>query len=202
MPRLVELPAPGRGAYDRSLSRVERDTQHRERLVRATAEILLEGNLTVARIIERAGVGRSTFYEFFDSPEHVIAHVEQRALSALQQALGVAFATSPTPLERLRAIVRAWITALEAHPIEGLVVLARRNERELLSRAGRALHSALVDTAHAARDEGVSTLGSLDELSLLAATATAEAVARRHLQTPPLRDAARTLSDLLTRLLR
>lgn len=202
MPRLVELPAPGRGAYDRSLSRAERDTQHRERLVRATAEILLEGNLTVARIIERAGVGRSTFYEFFDTPEHVITLVEQRVRSSLEQALAGAFASSHTPLERLRAIVRAWITSLAAHPLDARVALARRSERRLLSTAGKVLHDALERTTRVASTEKVSPLGASDEASLLAATAGAEVVARRHFEGPPLPDALRPLTEIVTRLLR
>jgi len=202
MPRTVELPAPGRGAYDRSLSRAERDAQHRERLVRATAEIMLEGELTVARIVARAGVGRSTFYEFFDTPEHAIAYVEQRALAALQRALTAAFAASHTPLERVRSITRVWLGALEAQPLDGRVVLARRNERELLSRAAKELYASLEQITFAARSDGVSVLGASDEVTLLTAAASAEALARRHLQAPPLRDASRVLTDLVLKLLR
>jgi AcrR family transcriptional regulator len=202
MARLVELPAPGRGAYDRSLTRAQRDAQHRERLLRATAEIMLEGNLTVARIVERAGVGRSTFYEFFDTPEHVLAHLEQRVLSVVEQALGAAFASSHTPLERLRAIVRAWLLSLDARPLDARVVLARRGERELLSAAGKALHAALERTAAAARSERVAVLAASDELTLLAAAASAEVVARHHLQARTLRDPVRALTELVSKLLR
>jgi AcrR family transcriptional regulator len=84
MARAIQLPAPGRGAYDRSLSRSDRDAQHRERLLLAAAEVLADGPVTVARIVERARVGRSTFYEFFDSPEHALDHLQQRALRSLE----------------------------------------------------------------------------------------------------------------------
>ena len=87
MRRIVKLPGPGRGGYDRSLSRAERDAQHRERLLLAAAEVLAQGPLTVARIVERAGVGRSTFYEFFDGPEHVLDCLQQRVLRAIETAL-------------------------------------------------------------------------------------------------------------------
>ena len=90
MARTVEFPAPGRGSYDRTLTRAERDAAHRERLLRATAEVLSDGPLTVARIVERAGVGRSTFYEFFDSPDHLLQKLEQRLLSSLEGALDAA----------------------------------------------------------------------------------------------------------------
>jgi AcrR family transcriptional regulator len=202
MARSVELPAPGRGAYDRSLSRPERDTQHRERLMRAVAEILLEGNVTLARIVERAGVGRSTFYEFFDSPEHLVAHLEQRRRQSLEQALTHAFGGAHTPLERLRAIVRSFVAELEAHPLEGRVLLTRRREPALLSLAGQALHHALEQTALAARRDGVSPLAGSDDLLLLAAAASIEALTHRHLVGPALREAPRVLTDVALKLLR
>lgn len=202
MPRLVEFPAPGRGAYDRSLSRPERDAQHRERLLRATAEILLEGNVTVARIVERAGVGRSTFYEFFDAPEHVISHLEQRLLTSLEQALSAELAAAHTPLERVRAAVRSFVITAEARSLDARVALMRRTEVELLSAAGKVFHAALSRVAQAARAAGVSMLPADDELSLLAAAATAEVVMRRHLRGPALRDPARSLTDLVLKILR
>lgn len=202
MSRTVELPAPGRGAYDRSLTRAERDAQHRERLVRATAEVLFEGGVSVARVVERAGVGRSTFYEFFDSPEHVIAHLEQRTSRSLEDAMSAAYAGAHTPLERLRAVLRAWLSELEARGLEAKVTLARRSERELLSSAGKLLHAALERIVESARRDGMSTLSSSDEVSVLAAAAAVEAVTRRHLLGQALPDAPRTLSELVVKLLR
>lgn len=202
MPRLIEFPAPGRGAYDRSLSRPERDAQHRERLLRATAEILLEGNLTVARIIQRAGVGRSTFYEFFDAPDHVVSHVEQRVLSSFGQALGAAFAAAHTPLERLRASVRSFLAVAESRPLDAQVALMRRDESEMLSAAGKLFHASLTRIARAAQVEGVAVLAAGEELSLLAAAASVEVVMRRHLRGPALRDPARSLNELVVKILR
>src|SRR3954464_7859524 len=162
MNRSVQLPAPGRGAYDRSLSRSERDAQHRERLLLAAAEVLAQGPATVARIVERAGVGRSTFYEFFDGPEHVLEHLEQRALREIQNALGAAFTYARTPLERIRSVARSWITALEAHPIEARVALTRRISSELLSPAGKLLHQVLDRSVRAARVDGIASLSPAD----------------------------------------
>src|SRR4051812_23746575 len=123
MARSVQLPAPGRGAYDRSLSRPERDAEHRERLLLATAEVLAHGPPTIARIVERAGVGRSTFYEFFDSPQHVLEHLEQRALRGLETTLNEAFTLARTPLERVRALMRNWHAEIESHAVEARVAL-------------------------------------------------------------------------------
>jgi len=196
------LPAPARGAYDRSLSRAERDAQHRERLLLATAEVLERGAVTVARIVEHAGVGRSTFYEFFDSPEHVLEHLEQRALRALEPALERAFAGARTPLERIRAITRGWLFELEAHPVEARVALRVHPGGELLSAAGKLLHQVLERTAHAARVGAVGWFNAADELSLLAATAAVEVLSRRHLGQTPIREPQRTLAELVTKLLR
>src|SRR3954468_11826328 len=202
MARPIPFPAPGRGAYDRSLSRSERDAQHRERLLLATAEVLGHGPPTVARIVERAGVGRSTFYEFFDGPEHVLDHLEQRALRSFESAMEAAFDEARTPLERIRAIARRWIVALDTQPVEARVALTRRISSELLSPAGKLLHHVLERCVRAARLDGMPSFNSADDVSQLAAAAAVEAISRRHLAGQPLRDAQRTMVDLMTKLLR
>ena len=202
MVRSVQLPAPGRGAYDRSLSRSERDAQHRERLLLAAAEVLTHGPATVARIVERAGVGRSTFYEFFDSPEHLLEHLEQRALRSLESALEAAFNEARTPLERVRAIARTWLTELEARPVEARVALTRRIGGDLLAPASKLLHQVLERCVQAARQDGMGWHNAADDVSLLAAAAAIEALSRRHLAGRPLHDAPRTLSELIIKLLR
>jgi AcrR family transcriptional regulator len=203
MARPVYLPAPGRGAYDRRLSRSERDAQHRERLLLAAAELLAEGPATVARIVEHAGVGRSTFYEFFDSPEHLLQHLEQRTLRSLESALERALDEAPTPLERVRAIARNWCGELDARPVEARVALTRRSSTsELLSPAGRLLHQVLERCVQAARQGGMAWFGTADEVSLLAAAAAVEAVSRRHLAGHPINDAQRTVAELVAKLLR
>ena len=202
MVRSVQLPAPGRGAYDRSLSRPERDAQHRERLLLATAEVLAHGPPTIARIVERAGVGRSTFYEFFDSPEHILEHLEQRALRGLEHALDGAFAHARTPLERVRALTRSWLSEIEAHAVEARDALTRRLGTEMLSPAGKLLHQSLERVVQAARLDGAAWFNAADEVSLLAAAAAAEVLSRRHLAGPPLRDAPRVLGEIVMKLLR
>jgi AcrR family transcriptional regulator len=168
----------------------------------ATAEVLAEGQATVARIAERAGVGRSTFYEFFDSPEHVLRHLIERVESSLHTALASALGSARTPLERLRAIARAWLTELEARPLAARVALGRRTPAELLSPAGVILLAALTECAALARQHGMAWSTAADDASLLAAAAAVEAVTRRHLGGPALPDAQRALTEVLTRLLR
>jgi len=201
MTRPVLLPAPGRGSYDRSLTRAERDAEHRERLLRATAEVLGEGPLTVARIVERAGVGRSTFYEFFDSPEHLVEQLQQRLLRSLESALEAGLSEARTPLERVRAIARSWLSALEARTLEARVALSRRPGDALLSPPGELLHQTLQRTIEVARRE-LGWFKTTDDVSVLAAAAAVEAISRRHLTLIPLRDAPQVLADVMIKLLR
>jgi AcrR family transcriptional regulator len=201
MAREIQLPAPGRGAYDRSLSRPQRDAEHRERLLRATGELFGRGALTVARIVEHAGVGRSTFYEFFDGPEHLVAQLEQRVLKQLESALEAAFVEARTPLERVRAITRRCVAAFEAEPTDSNVALSRREEGALLSPAGERLRRALERCVAAARVDG-AWFKTTDDVSVLAAAAAAEAVCRRHVTTAPIADAPRVLAELVIKLLR
>ena len=201
MGRSVQLPAPGRGAYDRSLSRVERDTQHRERLFLAAAVVSELGPPTVARIVEHAGVGRSTFYEFFDSPEHLLDQLAQRIERAVEGALEAALIEARTPLERVRAIARHFIAEVEARPIEARFALAHRLGRPSLSPAAAPLHRALVKVAEASRADAVGWFRATDEVSLLAAAGAVEALARRH-TTDPIRDVAKLMAGLVIKLLR
>ncbi len=201
MVRSVQIPAPGRGSYDRSLTRAERDAEHRERLMRATAEVLNEGPLTVARIVERAGVGRSTFYEFFDSPEHLVEQLEQRLLRLLESGLESALAEARTPLERVRSIARSWISIIDEQPLEARVALGRGPGRDLLSPAGELLHETLRRCVDTTRSEG-GWFKETDKISVLAASAAAETITRHHLLLGPVREAPRVLSDVIIKLLR
>jgi AcrR family transcriptional regulator len=201
MAREIQLPAPGRGSYDRSLSRPERDAEHRERLLRATGELFGRGALTVARIVEHAGVGRSTFYEFFDGPEHLVGQLEKRVLKQLESELQLAFVEARTPLERVRAIARRFVAALEIEPSDARVALGQRHEDALLSPAGESLRGALERCVAAARADN-AWFKTADDVSVLAAAAAAEVICRRHLWSARLVDAPRVLAELMTKLLR
>lgn len=197
----IQLPAPGRGAYDRSLSRAQRHAEHRERLLLAASEVLRDGPATVARIVERAGVGRSTFYEFFDSPEHVLEQLEQRLLRGLESALESAVGEARTPLERVRALTRSWTQALEQHPSEARVALGRRANSALLSPAGELLQRALQHCVQAGRNEA-GWFKAADDVGVLAAAAALEAISRRHLMVGRVDELSRLLADAVVRLLR
>jgi len=195
------LPAPKRGSYDRSLSRAERDAEHRERLLLAAAEVLAEGPITVARIVSRAGVGRSTFYEFFDDPEHLLLQLEQRSLRGLAAAMETALSESRTPLERVRGISRHWFNELETRTMEARVALSTRADLGSLSPAGELLRHTLQRFGESAHAQ-VGWTKATDSVSLLATAAAAEAISRRHLTAGRLREAPLQLVDVIVRLLR
>ncbi len=199
MSRVVQLPAPGRGGYDRRLTSAERQAEHRERILLATSQVLSDGALTVARIVERAGVGRSTFYEFFDSPEHVLEQLEQRTLRVLGAALDAAFGDARTPLERLRALTRSWTNMIASQPHALRVVLSRKASRPL-SPAGEELQRALQRCVELGRTEA-GWFKTADELTVMGAAAAIEALSRRHLSAR-VDDLPRVLSELLVKVLR
>jgi len=201
MERDVLLPAPGRGAYDRSLTRAQRHAEHRERLLLATAQVLSEGVVTVARIVERAGVGRSTFYEFFDSPEHVLEQLEQRLLRGLDATLQNAFVEARTPLERVRALTRHWTFAIDAQRSAAQVALTRKPGRTLLSPAGELLERTLQRCVELGRSEA-GWFKTADEVAVLAAAAALEAISRRHLTGARVDDLPKVLADVIVKLLR
>lgn len=191
------VPAPPRGAYDRSLSRSERDAKQCERLLAAAGQLVVQGDrVTVASISSRARVSRSSFYEFFDDPEHLLQHLEQRVVRALEGAF-VKAVVATTPDEPWVGLLRAWLEQLEARPLEARVALTPRSTRELCSPAGEALRDALGATF-------LAPPGSAPDaryLRVLAVAAAVEMLTRQHLEGPPLPDALGTLQGVAARLL-
>ena len=74
------VPAPKRGQYDRAMSRHERQAAQQERVIAAVAAVVATGReLSVASVVEHAGIGRNTFYEYFDDVEHALNTIHARA---------------------------------------------------------------------------------------------------------------------------
>src|SRR5580765_2271924 len=96
--------APGRGCYDRTQSRQQRHAEQRDRLIASVAALAVGGDeLTVGAIVARAGVGRNTFYEYFDDVGHALRVLKQRAVRELATAVEESLRGARAPLERLRA---------------------------------------------------------------------------------------------------
>ena len=100
-PARVSPLAPGRGQYDRRLPRERRLAEQRERLLAATALVTAhEASPSVSSIVRRAGVGRNTFYEYFDDVRHAVEAAELAVLRRIEQLFREAETQARTPVER------------------------------------------------------------------------------------------------------
>ena len=194
------IPAPKRGHYDRALTRHERQAAQQERVLAAVAAVALAGReLSVASVVEHARIGRNTFYEYFDDVEHALAAINGRARRELVTRVESALLLARTPLERIRALARAWAESVSVNSdFAMLAVSARRGSAEL-SVLGRCIVAVLEGEL-----ESRSALPGLgDRLRTTAVAAVFDAVTRVHLATSsPAEDLPRTLADLALRLLR
>jgi len=130
-PEFELVPAPKRGRYDRALSRSERQAAQRERVIAAIAAIsATDRELSVANVVELAGIGRNTFYEYFDDLEHALLAITGRALRDFAVRAEAALQTARTPLERIRVLARVWTENLLENPAQ--VRLALRAQAELV----------------------------------------------------------------------
>lgn len=175
----VLLPAPGRGQYDRRAPRERRIAEQRERLVEATAlAAAYEPSVSVASIVRRAGVGRNTFYEYFDDIAHAVEAAESAALRRVEQSLRDAESTSRTPVERWRSLARAWLAFAGTEPESMLLVLGvDMRATRATSKGAVVLEAALVRSLETLKSAGVTSPPASAE-RVLAVAAVGEVYAR------------------------
>lgn len=107
------------------LSREEVESSQRTRLLRATIELGTErgfASLTLTDIVGRAGVARSTFYEYFaDKEQCFLAAFDYAADRVLERVLAI----GPLPADEFDSPVEAYIARLLELAVEepGLVRL-------------------------------------------------------------------------------
>jgi AcrR family transcriptional regulator len=135
-PPLERLPRHIHGLPREQVSRSQR-----ARIVRAVAAAVAAKGYaatTVADIIGRAGVSRSTFYELYDGKEDAFL-AAYAGLDIVVTQLASSSSAAPSPAEMVRAAVRAHLANLAAEPdftwmffVEAMSagprVLARRRE--------------------------------------------------------------------------
>jgi AcrR family transcriptional regulator len=180
MPRSdVLLPAPGRGQYDRRAPRERRIAEQKERLVEATALAAVhEPPVSVSSIVRRAGVGRNTFYEYFDDIAHAVEAAESAALRHIEKSLSDAESNSRTPVERWRSLARAWLTFAATEPESALLVLGVDvRAKRATSKGAAVLEAALLRSLETLKSAGVTSPPASAE-RLLAVAAVGEAFAR------------------------
>jgi AcrR family transcriptional regulator len=181
------LPAPGRGQYDRRLPRDRRISEQRERLLAATAlAVAHEASPSVASIVRRAGVGRNTFYEYFDDVRHARSAAKAAVLRRLEQVIVEAERTARTPVERWRALARAWLTFAGEEPSAMMLALAIDERAHRAVSGGAALLEAAFERSlETLRSAGVTAPPAGPE-RVRAVAAVGEAFARTlgHTQIP------------------
>ena len=197
-------PAPKRGQYDRALSRQDRQAAQRERVIAALATLSAAGRVvTVASVVEFAGIGRNTFYEYFDDIEHALVAIRGRALREFSSRSANALQTARTPLERIRVLARAWAESLAENP--SLARLALQAAPEFVHAAQLStLAQHLVSVLGADQAARSALPGLADPLRVTAVAAAFDAVSRVHAQRRSLTvdELQHVLSDVSLRLLR
>jgi AcrR family transcriptional regulator len=177
----VESPlrAPGRGQYDRQEPRARRQAAQRVRLLSATALVLArERTPNVAAVVRAAGVGRNSFYEYFDDFEHARDALLAELERSVADALRAAERSVRTPVECFRSLAATWFefATLRAEEWLSLSALAPTDGAPL-SRAGKALADALQRSVASFARRGVIARAPDRERSVLVAAA-GEALAR------------------------
>lgn len=193
--------APKRGLYDRTVGRGARQSAQRERVLTTLMALVgSEQALNITNIIQLAGIGRNTFYEYFDDIEHALAVLSARALRDFSTRLELAARGTRTPTERLRALARAWAEHLVETPALARVALRPQPATVLGTQM-----SALATQLQKMLETMSATFSALAEpFRSLAVAALFEAVSRSHFASTPLPavELERVLFDLAERLLR
>ena len=196
--------APKRGQYDRALSRQDRQAAQRERVIAAMAALSVAGReVTVASVVELAGIGRNTFYEYFDDIEQALVAIRSRALREFSTRSATALQSARTPLERIRVLARTWAESLAENPTLTRLVLQPAPEFVHAAQLSTlAQHLVSVLGAEVAARSALP--GLADPLRVTAVAAAFDAVSRVHAQRRSLTvdELQRVLSDVSLRLLR
>jgi AcrR family transcriptional regulator len=145
-------PAPARGRYDRAQSRQARQAEQRERLVIWLAQVYREQGerITVHEVVRAAGVGRNTFYEYFDGLEHGLAYATQSFSKRLHQQLVLQMEGARSGIAKLRILSRAWFDLVESEPA-AMSLLARARSTGPMSASAELFQSLL---EHAVTEAG------------------------------------------------
>jgi len=151
--------------------------EQRERLLAATAlTVAREASPSVSSIVRRAGVGRNTFYEYFDDVRHATEAAEAAVVRRIEQLLQEAEATARTPVERWRSLAHTWLSFAEDEPGAMLLAIGARGLGGV-SKGAAALEAALVRSLETLRSAGVTSPPASPE-RMLAVAAVGEAFAR------------------------
>jgi len=189
-----------RGQWDRSATAESRAGAHRQAILEAAARAAFELGraVTVSDVVERAGVGRNTFYVNFADLEAAFRAAEESAIATVSRAFAPS-RDARTPIERLRTTASEWIRLAMLEPRLVMLVLrgdgrptgAHSTVREIMVRSFESV-------AAAARSAGL--VGRPVDSQRLRATAAAfVATAESLIESPP-RGSAQPFADELVEL--
>lgn len=146
-----------RGHWDRAASHEERALAHRRAITDAVASATFELGraVTVSDVVERAGIGRNTFYVEFRDLAAAFAAAEAEALAFVSLAFAPARDTR-TPIERLRRMALEWLSRAETQPkLVSLLIRGDGRPRGAHARLGQLIGSSLEGVATSARAAGL-----------------------------------------------
>ena len=106
----------------------EHQARQRRALIEATMDILASegvGAVSPATVGRRAGLARSSVYQYFDSTESIIATAVEEAFTPATAALAAALAAAKTPEDRIDAYVHETLSLAEAGAHRAAAALAR-----------------------------------------------------------------------------
>lgn len=157
------------GRHD--LTREEVAASQRRRLLDATVSAVAERGYaatTVADVIARAGVSRSTFYEQFTDKEDCFAAAHQDLIDRLVAYVESAYVRGETLADKVRLGLRAFLEALAARP-EGarcamVEVMAAGPRAHAQYRAGVSAFVRFFDEARELADNGEELPASLSHV--------------------------------------
>lgn len=156
---MVSEVVSARGRYDRRATPAERARRQRDRILRATAKLVLERgaeSLTVDRVIRSARVGRNTFYSQFEDVSDLLDQLSHFAVRSFVEPVERRLTEPATPTEQLRRIVETWVEQIADEPELARATLGRTGpepSHAVVSRLRKVLERVLRD-AH--RDAVVS----------------------------------------------
>jgi TetR/AcrR family transcriptional regulator len=96
-----------------------RSAEARARILEAAGEVFAErgfGGAGVDEIARRAGVNKAMLYYHVGDKAKLFAEVVTTSVGRIRAAVGAAIAEQERPRDRFRAIPRAFVTTVRAHP--------------------------------------------------------------------------------------
>jgi AcrR family transcriptional regulator len=98
----------------------------RARMLAAMVEVSCEqgvGNVTVAQVVERAGVSRRTFYEVFEDREDCLLAALEEGIARVSRCVHSAYDPRAAWVERIRSALVALLEFLDAEPDVGWLLI-------------------------------------------------------------------------------